>query len=198
MRLRLVAAPLVHPVTLEEVRADRRVDESGSPSTNPDDALLEALIASATAEIDGPTGWLGRALVEQTWEAVFDAFDDTLALPLPPLIEVLSVTYRDGDNAAQTLATSIYEVNADGVAPSIALAYGQAWPATYTSSAAVVVRFRCGYEGAGSPPDLRANVPGPVKTWIKRRVGQLYEERETPPKPEFSLLAGLRVRWGFA
>lgn len=62
-------------------------------------AYVEGLIAVATAWLDGPDGWLGRALGEQTLEAVYPV---TLAsgarrYPLPPFLALVSeVAQSDG------------------------------------------------------------------------------------------------------
>jgi hypothetical protein len=50
--------------------------------------------------------------------------------------------------------------------------YGQSWPAIRCQREAVKVIFSTGYLDA-------ASVPEPIKTWIKLRVGALYENRES-------------------
>lgn len=65
-----------------------------------DDGVLDGLIAAATAELDGPSGWLGRSLGLQVVEWQIDAFPCGLlpiALPLAPIVEILAVDYDDAD-----------------------------------------------------------------------------------------------------
>lgn len=68
-------------------------DIPGAPS---DVDFVKSLIAAAQETIDGPTGWLGRALGEQILEYRGERLPSRL--PYPPLIEVLSVTI-DGEAA---------------------------------------------------------------------------------------------------
>lgn len=56
-----------------------------------DDAFVTLMIEAATGNIDGPNGWLGRAIGEQTLELTSRCWDDCDVLPYPPLIEVEEV-----------------------------------------------------------------------------------------------------------
>lgn len=198
MRLIQVTPPSIYPVTLEEARLRLRVDAWGSPPAHVDDDDIEAMIAAATQYLDGPSGILGRALIDQTWDLKMDGFpywggasfddhrqsycygDDPIVLPLPPLIGVTSITYVDASEATQTLASSAYQVLGLGstTPASIVPVYGTTWPAVHPKRESVTVRFQCGYEGDGSPIDLRAAVPGPIKTAIFLMAGHFYANRE--------------------
>lgn len=158
-----------------------------------DDAYIDALVATATAWIDGADGWLGRALGVQTWDLKLDSvatyrrsdwwhwcssYGWRVRLPLPPLVEVVSVTYKDAAGATQTLAPSGYAVH--GVDASqggfLALANGASWPAIQYGPEAVTVRFRAGYPNAGDPPVT--TVPAPIRHAILLMIGHLYHHRE--------------------
>lgn len=69
MSLVLVTPPSVEPLTAAEARARLNI---GSEVT---DAVLNAFISAARLMIDGADGWLGRALVTQTWDLVLDHFE---------------------------------------------------------------------------------------------------------------------------
>ncbi|WP_185982824.1 phage gp6-like head-tail connector protein [Aureimonas mangrovi] len=58
-----------------------------------DDALVTTMIKAAQAEIDGPTGWLGRSLGEQTLELASECWPSSL--PSRPIIEIESITVDD-------------------------------------------------------------------------------------------------------
>jgi len=171
--LTLITGPTVEPVTLAEAKAHLRIDHSE------EDSLIEALITAAREHIDGKAGWLGRALVEQTWELSLTRFpDDAIRLPLPPLVEVTSVTYVDTAGATQPRSAALYQVLRHDPA-LIVPAYGQAWPSTREMPEAVKVRFRAGYEpGSGSPTDYAENVPRPIKQAILLLVAHWYGNRE--------------------
>jgi uncharacterized phiE125 gp8 family phage protein len=174
MALRLITAPAVEPFTLTEAKAHLRVID------NDDDALIAALIKAAVSHVDGKDGFLGRALVTQTWELVIDAFPaEAIKIPLPPLQSVTSIKYDDAAGIEQTLATDQYSIDTASepgwVAPLVS-----GWPGTIDAINAVRIRFVAGYApDANSPPDLAANVPGAVKAAMLLLIGSLYEHRET-------------------
>lgn len=120
------------------------------------DATIEAMIAAVTATIDGPGGWLGRALGVQTLELRLDCWPDCpLRLPCPPIINVLSVKYADVDDVDQTIDASNYSLSAG----HLWFKSGFARPALGQRPFPVIITYRAGYDGTsisaggtGSPP----------------------------------------------
>jgi uncharacterized phiE125 gp8 family phage protein len=172
-----VTAPAAEPVTLAEAKAQCRIYHSD------DDTLLGTLIAAARESIDGPTGWLGRCLVQQTWDMKLDDFPSSgcgIHIPLAPLSSVTSISYVDSNGDSQTLAPSSYQVVNGGARRSrIDEAYGTNWPATRDQADAVTVRLVLGYPPSeDSPPDYGANVPTPIMQAILIMVADMYENRE--------------------
>lgn len=196
MALVRITAPAADVLSLEEVRQHLRLDACGSPPEHPDDALLTMLIAIATSELDGANGWLGRALINQTWLLTLDGFPptvrnswwrgestgDRIFLPLtsehysgasPAPTPVTSVTYLDPDGVTVTLADGTdYEVVTDHDPIYIQPLYGTAWPSTRCAWGTVRVTYEAGYGGAGS------DVPAIIRNYMLVRIGQLYEFRE--------------------
>lgn len=72
----------------------------------PTDARIAGVIAAVTEEIDGPTGWLGRALAPQLLEWSLSCWPqlDCFRLPCPPEIEIVSIDYVDPAGATQSWA----------------------------------------------------------------------------------------------
>ena len=168
MSLTLVTAPTVEPITLQEAKDHLRVDGAT------DDALISALIQAARQHIDGRDGWLGRALMTQTWDYTLDEFPDTdyIPLPLAPVQSITSITYTDTNGASQTFSSANYALGADlAWQPRVNLGYGLSWASTRGVPDAVKVRFVAGYANA-------ADVPGPIKAALLLTVGELYEQRE--------------------
>lgn len=161
------AAPSVKPVVLAEIKRQVRVLHDD------DDSDLDAYLDAAIEHLDGYAGILGRALINQSWRQDFGTFACVMRLPLEPVSSVTSVTYYDGDNAQQTLATSVYTVLTDDRGPYIALKYGQSWPSTYSRRDAVSVTFVAGYGAAAT------DVPARIKQAIKLHAAHMYEVRET-------------------
>jgi uncharacterized phiE125 gp8 family phage protein len=165
MPLYLVTGP-TEVLSLVDAKLHLRVEDSEN------DAVITAMVAAATADIDGRDGWLGRALKPQTWDLKLDGFPcGHIRLPLPPLISVTSVEYIDIDGITQTFSATKYHVSgAGGRNPArISLRAYEQWPLTaYRWPEPVTVRFEAGYEIV--PPD--------IVNAIKLQVSQYYENRD--------------------
>jgi uncharacterized phiE125 gp8 family phage protein len=174
MGLKPITPPSVQPLTVEEVKAHLRVDHTD------EDSLIALYIAAATSFIDGEYGFLGRALVTQTWELVLDNFPlHEIKIPLPPLQEVESIKYDDADGNEQVVSTLEYWVD-DASEPAWVVPTTGGWPTGILDAInAVRVRFLAGYpETTDSPPDLRANIPVSIKQAMLLHIGSMYAQRE--------------------
>ena len=175
MAIRLITPPAVAPITLALAKQHLRVDHTD------DDALIQFYIDGATRRIDGENGWLGRALVTQTWELVLDRFPvNEIKIPLPPLQSVLSVKYDDTAGSEQTLPTTEYSVD-DASEPAWILPPTiSGWPAVFEGINSVRIRFTAGYPPTtDSPVDLTGNIPMVIKNALMLHVGTLYRDRES-------------------
>lgn len=167
MRLTLIAAPATAPVSPTEAKEHLQVIGTAQ------DAAITAMLAAAVSHLDGPTGTVGRALIEQEWKLLLDRFPcDALEIPLGRLISVTSVKYVDPYGAEQTLAPSAYVVDSVSDRGVITPAYGTSWPATRTQRNAVTVQFKAGYGPAAD------DVPQAIRSAILLMVGDLFENRE--------------------
>lgn len=169
MPLILDTAPATDPVTLAEVKAHIRVDHTD------EDASVADMIRAASHRFDGRDGSLGLCLITQSWTLTLDAFTAEIAIPLPPCQSIDAITYVDPDGATQTLDAGAYQVfglgSADGA--KVRPAYGTSWPAIRNQPDAVAITFTAGF---GDNP---GDIPEPIRTAIKMRVGHLYENRES-------------------
>lgn len=182
MALRRTEAPAEPLLSAADARADLRlVDDS-------QDADIDLKIAAATEYFDGKDGILGRALVTQKWELSMDKFPFgcEFKIPLPPLQSVESITYLDTNGDEQTLATSVYAVDIASEPGVVSLKYGQVWPSTLSQRNAVTVAFTCGYGTADEVPER-------IKSAVKLKVVDLFEQAEGNGKAIDSLVFGYRV-----
>lgn len=189
MLLELATPPAGEPVTLDEAKAQCRVEIAD------DDALISSLIVAARRACENE---VRRSFVTQTWDLTLDRFpwrvvggvldpwafpsdrawldrialpgSGALYLPRPKLQSVDAITYLDAVGVTQTLDPSAYRVVA-GTPGLVEPAYGTTWPAIRPASGAVTIRFTAGYGDA-------AAVPEPVKLAIKMLVAHWYENRE--------------------
>lgn len=187
-----VTAPPVEPIGLEEAKDHLRVDHTD------EDALIDALILTARQRVETHTG---RALITQTWDWSLDRFSQSrepLRAPKPPLQSITSIQYYDNNDVQQTLATTVYQVDAVNQPARITLADGQQWPNTFNRLNAVTIRFVAGYGATGN------FVPWPIKAAMLLIIGHFYCHRDevstrTPYKLPFGVDALLHpyVNWKF-
>lgn len=195
-----VITPPANPLfTLDEMRAWLRLDLCPGETEHEDDALLTLICNSVVSELDGVTGWLGRALQAQSIRMLLDDFPQgakPIALPLTseqitggnPLV-VIRYVATDGT------VTDFPEVGVIATNDPVLVApqYGYCWPATRTQPRAVEVVYAAGY----------VVIPEMVKTYAKLRAGQLYEHRELvlagttiQPVPFLvNMLDNIRAQW---
>lgn len=162
MQLVLVTPPTAEPLTAAEVKARLNI------GSEVQDTAIDAFIKAARQTLDGWNGWLGRALVKQTWKMILDErFPcEQISIPLPPLIAVDSVKYIDQNGIQQTMDPSRYQ-RLDGEPGSIVPAYNLSWPSTRRQLGAVEVQFTCGFGEAG------ADVDEPIRQAITLMVSNL-------------------------
>lgn len=112
-----------------------------------DDAQVVSLIASAQASIDGPTGWLNRALGVQTIEMSVDCWP--CRVPYKPVIDVVSVEVG-GVVLEGVTVTRDGRLKAPGIMPT-----GQ-----------IVIQYRAGYDKADNGP-VPANAKAAVSLMVQ-------------------------------
>lgn len=196
MAYKRVTPPSDVVVTVEEAKARLRID------FDDDDDLIDAFIRAATDYLEGPRGYLGRALLDQTWDLYLDAFPgcqppwggwdrrrrpsggndrtnsaaEVIEIGLPPLIEVLGVFYLDNDGAEHEMDTAAYMVDAASEPGRIAPV--SSWPTTGNRLNSVRVRFRAGYLDQTDSPAVDA-VPDDIKTGLLLLVGDMNKHRDS-------------------
>ena len=180
MPLQLVTAPASEPVTLAEAKAHLRVEVTD------DDALIASLITAARLAAES---LLERSLITTRWRLVLDSFPGpslmgvpygqafslpghAILLPRSPASAVVSITYLDMAGTSQTMPSIEYTVDLACEPARITPVFGRIWPINLPQIGSVQVIFDAGY-GATA-----ASVPEGIKSWVKIRVGSLYEHRE--------------------
>ncbi len=153
-----VTAPASEPVTLAEAKLYLRVDGAS------EDALISDLIVSARMAAED---FLRRSLITQTWKLVFNDYADDVALPMPPVVSVVSVVIRGRDDSTQTFNVGNYYLNA---------AKNKLVFDTTPIGFAVEITYNTGYGAA-------AAVPASIKYGILAHIAASYDDRTNAQIP---------------
>lgn len=153
-----------------------------------DDAYVTALLGAAQAHLEGPGGWLGRAVGVQTLEWRGQPCGSTILLPYPPFRSLVSVRY--GAEGADEIALDTLTVEPQRFRAAAITPNSGSWP----TGSDLRVTYVAGY----APGDPEAM---PIRQAILLMVGHWYRNREavtdTPmaatPLAVDALLAPLRV-----
>jgi uncharacterized phiE125 gp8 family phage protein len=183
VNMKLNTAPAEEPITLAQAKLHLRVDiapETSPATTNPDDLLIAGLITAARRWCELVQN---RAYVSQIWDLYLDAFpaENYIELPIPPLLAVVALYYKDSAGAVQVVSfmdpsgtalveTDDFIVDLTHDPGRLVLKNGKAWPPALNEVQAVRVEFIAGYGTA-------ADVPQIVKSAICLKLSDLYENR---------------------
>lgn len=167
MTVVVITSPDVPLVSLADAKAHLRVLHDD------DDAYIEALVMVAADWLDGPDGWLGRALRPQVLELRQCGFTgEPVALPQPPCVSVTSVTYLDPAGDDQVWSAESWRTTQMGALTYLIPARSLAWPSVLGDVDAVRIRYAAGY-GAEDGPAL----PAPIRQAVLLLVGHWYANR---------------------
>lgn len=207
--LKRIIDPAVLPITLDQAKMQLRV-------TVPDfDSQITGYIQAATDFIDGEWGFLGRALVTQTWRLTLDGFptggggavsyfnpysywgwnfgstnmNGQIKIPLPPLQSVTQIEYDDPNGNVQTVNAGDFFVDTQSEPGWIVPQGSKSWPSTLDAINTVRIDFVAGYPAdSSSPPDLAAKVPGNIKQAILLMVANWMEGAEGTTDTRLAIL----------
>ena len=120
---KVIAGPAKEPLTLDEAKRWTKI------TTDAEDDTVLAIVMTARRHVENRTE---LALITRTVEVKLDGFwgGYALELPMPPLQEVVSITYVDANGVTQTLDPTTYQVSTTYRPGRVWLAYGKSWPST--------------------------------------------------------------------
>ena len=128
-------------------------------TSSDDDAAVKRMISAATRTIDGPSGWLGRALGKQTIELTgWLGCHRRFRLPYPPIIKIVSVSAEDCDRNEVPVDADTWRQDGD----EIVISHGASWVREPVHR----IRYEAGYDGV----DVDAGGTGPVPDEAKQAI----------------------------
>ena len=152
----LITAPTKEPVTLEDAKEQLSIQ----------DELQDVNLARRIKEARQWTeAFLGRSLINQTWEMAFDTWPDDMRLRRMPASSITSIKYIDETGTEQTVTASDYTLDTYSTFHAVRLAYNTYWPNHQDITNAIKVRYVAGYGASGT------DVPGPIREAILLTVG---------------------------
>jgi hypothetical protein len=205
---RIAGEAVDEPISLDDAKLHLRVDGTA------DDDLIRSMITSARTSCERR---MQRSILPQSWVLTQSSFrqpwfersahlhhglifnpdwyrarchgsPDSIVLPHPPIRAVTSVAYLDPTLQRLTLDPSAYRLAIVGEMLSLLRPVGEPWPHTAREPDAVIVTYDAGWTDS-------SQIPAPIISWIKLRVGALYENREEfsagQPVPELGFADGL-------
>jgi hypothetical protein len=205
---RIAGEAVDEPISLDDAKLHLRVDG------NTDDVLIGLMITSARTSCEGR---MQRSILPQSWMLTQSSFrqpwfeesghlhhgltfnpawyrarchgsPDSIVLPHPPIRAITSVTYLDATLQRVTMDPSAYRLAVVGEKLALLRPVGAPWPHTAREPDAVTIVYDAGW------PDA-SQIPAPIISWIKLRLGALYENREEfaagQPVPELGFADGL-------
>ncbi|UXT99915.1 head-tail connector protein [Agrobacterium tumefaciens] len=182
-----VTAPAALPVSIDDVKKSLRID------SDDDDDLIGGLIQAAVDHYEGWTGILGICLVEQTWRQSFDRFDRALCLPLGPVIQAASVSWRNAAGQISTIPAASYALETSAGGQSrIRFRNAFAQPSDLYERAAVSVEYKAGWPLVDDKP----TVPKDICAAIIARVQIGYEQSANEAGATLSVIeSALISKW---
>lgn len=156
----LHSPPETEPVTAEAVAASLGLFDT--------DPRLSAFVRAARQSLEGAQGWLGRALITQTWDLYLDAFPaDAIQLPLPPFQKLEEIAVTDAEGVEAVFPGTAFRVLKGEIGRVLPKG---SWPSVGVSEQGVRVRFVAGY---GDTPDAVAERAAPIVQAITLMAGRL-------------------------
>jgi uncharacterized phiE125 gp8 family phage protein len=171
MPLSLVTAATAEPLTVDEFKQHQRIDVPD------EDSLISSYLTAARAWVETATQ---RQLVTASWrltmngfydERYYSACRDAIAVPIPPLASITSITYLDSGGTSTAWSSANYAVDTYHEPGLITLTYGASWPSTREIANDVTILFTAGYGAASA-------VPEGIKQAIRFLAAHWFENRE--------------------
>lgn len=157
----VVTGPTEEPITLGQAKKHIEI----ASENRHHDAAIETWIQAAREQWEKDTD---TAVLTQTLSVTAPYFYDCMRLPRRPIQSITSITYYDGDNAQQTLDTSIYQLDIPG--RKIRLGYLQNWPTAALRWDAITITYVAGHSAVSA-------VPAIAKQAMLLLIGGWFEER---------------------
>lgn len=135
--------PVLEPITVADVKEAAFIIDDSSY----DLYISKQLIPSARRHVEELAV---RSLITQTRAQYYDELRDIMYPRYGPVITVTSITYKNSNEASQTLTASLYDLDNKRIPARIVRGYNETYPTSIVDTNSVVVTMTCGYGTAAS------------------------------------------------
>ena len=174
IKFEVISQPMCEPLSLSDVKNFlRTVPDDDSE----DNAIIIPLITAAREFLENATG---RSLAYQTVSCSLLGFG-TVRLPRPPLVSVVSVTYKDKDGVSHTVSSSDYCVDeVEGTISFLSTPSAELYPVN-----PVTITYNTGYTQL--PLALRQAMLMLIAHWYSNREAVQIGSRINEVAADFAL-----------
>lgn len=161
--IKLVTAAASLPLSVDEVKDHLRVQD------NDEDTLIALYLEAAVAYAES---FMGRSLIDQTWDLYLDSFPTAsfIELPRQPILEVLQ--FDTGESP------EFSDYTLDPAGGRLYLSASGTWPTVVGVANVARIRYRAGYVDQSDSPEV-GEVPADILNALLLIIGTLYGIRET-------------------
>lgn len=160
-------AEILNILSVADLKAEHRRRDTA------EDARWQDALVDAYVHLDGPGGYLNRAILRQSWKGFIEKFDDEIEVPLPPLVSVDSIRYRNTSGTWTVLSTDVYGVVTSSLVGYVFLKSGQSWPSTDGNPQPIEITFTAGMED-GAAVIAAGSFLRPVRKALKLLGGHFF------------------------
>ena len=167
--LRVVTAPALEPLSLDEAKEHCQVDLT---STYYDNYLTDQIkVAREDAE-----AYLGRALITRTYQKTLEAWptDGEIRLPMSPVqTDSFKIEYYNSANVLTEWSSANYELDNLTIPARVRPVTGVSFPTTAGRYWPILITYKAGYGVAGD------DVPEKIRQALRFRIGTNFTLRES-------------------
>jgi uncharacterized phiE125 gp8 family phage protein len=107
------------------------------------------------------------------WRFTYFPYGDTIEIPCVRPVTAVAITYTDGAGATQTLSSSQYSLDSNGLTTMVKLNYGYVWPSTREDINGITMTLTAGYASVAlMPAQYRAAVVLKVQSHYATAIGE--------------------------
>lgn len=135
----ITSEPAIEPVSVKQVKDSAFIVDDDSFN----ERIRDWYIPTARKMVEKIAN---RSLITQTRKQIYDFMPCApIVLRFSPVQSLSSFTYLDGNLSTQTVASTLYRLDANSIPARLEIAYGQTWPTNVDVSQSVNLTYVAGY-----------------------------------------------------